>query len=93
MNAKVTIKSTSAAETNNLKANGFDANGSKTSLPPGLQAAILVLLQVPLASNLHSTLSLNSLTTGSSQIHWLCWTKLSLLLINSVLLWVRYRTV
>lgn len=27
------------------------------------------------------------------QIHWLCWTKLSRLLINSVLLWVRYRTV
>jgi hypothetical protein len=29
----------------------------------------------------------------STQNHWLCWTKLSLLLINSVLLWVRYRTV
>jgi flagellin len=70
MFAKVTIKSTSAAETNNLKANGFDiANGASKDFFIALdpQSADTATTSGTAAFKIDTqSLSLNSLTTGSS---------------------------
>ncbi|SAD02692.1 FliC/FljB family flagellin [Enterobacter kobei] len=70
MFAKVTIKSTSAAETNNLKANGFDiANGASKEFFIALdpQSADTATTAGTAAFKIDTqSLSLNSLTTGSS---------------------------
>ncbi|MCT4706633.1 FliC/FljB family flagellin [Enterobacteriaceae bacterium H16N7] len=70
MYAKVTIKSTSAAETNNLKANGFDiANGSSQDffIAVDPQSADTATTAGTAAFKVDTqNLSLSSLTTGAS---------------------------
>ena len=81
---------------------GADATGAAQVTPKfrgknySLSAASIVNGGAGGTTGVAEAVTLNTageFTGVSTQIHWLCWTKLSLLLINSVLLWVRYRTV